>query len=564
MPAVKSLLSSSTSISVKSVLSVVVPRRWRSAPCLCLIASAAIVLLPVTARAENRLLAAALDSITVDELHEHVDLLAADSLEGRAAGSRGGQAAARYIESRLGVLGIAPAGENGRFTQPFYGSYKNVLARIDGEDAALRNEWIVVGAHYDHVGYGTPQNSNGPIGYIHNGADDNASGVAVLLETIEAFWQLPQRPRRSILFAFWDSEEQGLLGSRHWVNQPTIPLAGVRLSLNCDMVGRLRNGRLELGGTRSGFGLRRLMASSTLPKDMWIHYDWELKENSDHWPFFQRDIPVVLLHTGMHEDYHRPSDDVERVNEEGMRDVAAYLFDLVYRSANADELPRFRAAARSEAPFTQRERERPLAPLPPRLGIAFRDASEADLEGDRSRTDPVEDGAPPSPDAAGPIMAKGVVVTKVEPRSPAATAGLVVGDRVIAIGELEVSDERQFSRLVQSSPASTEITVLRQAGEEPVTLPLRLQGRPVKLGIAWRTDDAEPGAVYLSRVIPGSLAAQSGLRVHDRVYEIDGAAWSGTDAFSKLLNDRLEMGGPFTLGVERFGRLLDLEIAAGG
>jgi hypothetical protein len=514
---------------------------------------------PAPARAENNLLTAALDSITADELHEHVDLLAADALEGRAAGSRGGQAAARYIETQLATFGLTPAGEDGRYTQPFYGSYRNVLARLDGHDAALKDQWIVVCAHYDHVGYGTPQTSNGPIGYIHNGADDNASGVAVLLETIEAFWLLGRPPRRSILFAFWDGEEQGLLGSNHWVNHPTVPLSNVRLALNSDMVGRLRNGRLELGGSRSGFGLRRLLASRTLPKDLWIHYDWELKENSDHWPFFQWNVPVVLLHTGMHEDYHRPSDDVERVNRDGMKDVAAYLFDLVYRAADADDLPRFRSAARSETPFTQRRRERPLAPLPRRLGISFENADPlvAPGQGDQGVSDG-RLGLPPSPDDA---RAVGVVVTKVAPRSPAGDAGIVVGDRIVDFGGQAVTGESQFLRLVQSSPSQTRLRLLRGANPEPMDIDVDLDGEPVHMGISWRDDAAEPGAVYLTRVVPGSLAADAGLRVHDRIYTLDGTAIGGTDSFAQLLEQRLESGEPFMLEVERFGRLLDVEVA---
>lgn len=294
---------------------------------------ALVAVFPGGASAENTAVTAALDSITTSELFEHVDVLADDTLEGRAAGTRGGQAAARYIETRLREIGVAPAGEHGRFAQSFYGSYRNLLTRIDGSDAELAHEFVVVGAHYDHVGYGTPQTSYGPLGYIHNGADDNASGVAILLETIEAIKSLPRSPRRSILFAFWDGEEQGLLGSKHWVSQPTVSLSAIRLAVNVDMVGRMREGRLEVGGSRTGFGLRQLLASRSLPRGLWLYYDWELKENSDHWPFFERGVPVVLLHTGLHDDYHRPSDDVERINQQGMRDAAAYLFDLVYRAA---------------------------------------------------------------------------------------------------------------------------------------------------------------------------------------------------------------------------------------
>ena len=198
---------------------------------------------------ENSALNFARASITTGELKHHAEVLADDTFEGREAGSRGGRAAAKYIIGSLKDAGIDPAGLNDRYTQPFLGNFQNLLAEIPGTDAALSHQYIVVGAHYDHVGYGTRRNSYGPWGLIHNGADDNASGVAALLEVIDGLSRSTWRPRRSILFAFWDAEEKGLLGSKHWVNQPTVPLRDVQLALNIDMVGRLSDGRIEVGGS---------------------------------------------------------------------------------------------------------------------------------------------------------------------------------------------------------------------------------------------------------------------------------------------------------------------------
>src|SRR5690606_3687721 len=118
-----------------------------------------------------------------------------DTFEGREAGSRGGHAAAGYIVRQLQRYGVQGGGEDGGYFQNFGAGYRNILAVIPGSDPQLRRQAVVVGAHYDHVGYGTPQNSYGPTGYIHNGADDNASGVAGLLEVIEAFTLLPSAPR---------------------------------------------------------------------------------------------------------------------------------------------------------------------------------------------------------------------------------------------------------------------------------------------------------------------------------------------------------------------------------
>jgi Zn-dependent M28 family amino/carboxypeptidase len=112
----------------------------------------------------------------------------------------------------------------------------------------LKREVIVVGAHYDHVGYGSQSNSFGPWGYVHNGADDNASGISGLLEVIDAMLAAKPAPRRSVLFAFFDGEEKGLLGSKHWVAQPTVPRTHIACMINVDMIGRMQHDRVEIYG----------------------------------------------------------------------------------------------------------------------------------------------------------------------------------------------------------------------------------------------------------------------------------------------------------------------------
>ena len=168
-----------------------------------------------------------------------------------------------------------------------------------GSDPALKDQVIVVSAHYDHVGYGTRRNSFGPIGLIHNGADDNASGVSLLMEVIDAFSRLGQAPKRSMLFAFWDGEEKGLLGSIHWVGQPTVPLDHVVLNINADMVGRSRGGKLEVSGSRTMPGLRRLFSTQNETTGLAIDFPWDIKTNSDHYTFYKKQIPALLIHTGL-------------------------------------------------------------------------------------------------------------------------------------------------------------------------------------------------------------------------------------------------------------------------
>jgi hypothetical protein len=392
------------------------------------------------------MLAAARDSITADECYEHVEVLADDVYEGREAGSRGGHAAAKYIERQLAPYGMMPAGENGNYIQSFEHDSRNILAIKPGDDPQLRNEFIVVGAHYDHVGYGSRRNSYGPIGRIHNGADDNASGIAVLLETIEAFAKSGLTTRRSVLFAFWDSEEKGLVGSRYWMKHPTVPAEQVKLAFTIDMVGRLRKDQLYLLGSRSGYGLRRLL-SGVATEPLWLDFSWELHENSDHWSFLEKRVPIVLVHTGLHSDYHRPSDDAEKVNRAGMQEVSRYLLAAIIKSANEDKLPRFRSRVMRDTLDAQRSFERPLAKAslatwprntpPPRLGVSWR-----------------EDGAEPG----------SVLVTRIVDGTPAADADLAVRDRIYELNGQAFKDAGEFQSalfaLLDTNP--TDITFLTE------------------------------------------------------------------------------------------------------
>ncbi len=196
------------------------------------------------------------NSITEDELKTHIEFLASDSLEGREAGAQGGQAAGTYIRGLLQKYGVKPGLKEDGYFQEFDGGFRNIIGILPGNDPELKNEYIVIGAHYDHVGYGKPSNSRGGVGQIHNGADDNASGTAALLEIIQAISQHKEVPRRSLMFVFWDAEEMGLLGSKYWVNHPNIPLDQIVIYLNMDMVGRLKEKPLNLFGSRSSLGLR--------------------------------------------------------------------------------------------------------------------------------------------------------------------------------------------------------------------------------------------------------------------------------------------------------------------
>jgi hypothetical protein len=465
-------------------------------------------------------------SVTIEDLRRHVQVLADDTFEGREAGSRGGRAAAGYLGREFQKCKLAGGAGPGGYYQSFGGQYRNILGLLEGSDPRLKQEVIVIGAHYDHVGYGSAQNSYGPTGYIHNGADDNASGAAGLTEIVEAFSRLEARPKRSILFAFWDGEEKGLLGSKHWVSQPTLPLARVRLMINLDMIGRLRNDYVEIYGSRTGRDLRRLVSLQNRDSNLRLDFSWKMRDDSDHYSFYEKGIPVLFVHTGLHDDYHRPSDDAEKVNLAGMRRVVQLLCGVLYELADEAQLPGFRQAGRTDSPHTQQELERPLPPLPGRLGLSW------DLGAERA--------------------GQGLRVSRIARGSAAARAGIQPGDHIVQFDGEAVQAGEKLQARVLAAANSASIVLRRPGAVEPVKLGVQLAGQPVRLGISWRVDPAEPQAVALSRIVAGSPAARAGLRLNDRIYEVSGKSFASSDEFRGLVS---ETSRPLELLVEREGRL---------
>ncbi|MHB8865356.1 MAG: M20/M25/M40 family metallo-hydrolase [Pirellulaceae bacterium] len=395
-------------------------------------------------------------SITAQALGRHVQYLASDALEGREAGTRGGQAAGQYVRQQLAAIPIRAGGPGGGYDQPFGSRYRNILGLLEGMDPQLKHQVVLVCAHYDHVGRGTEENSQGPVGEIHNGADDNASGVAMLLELAQALANLPQRPARSILLAFWDAEEKEMLGSRHWIAQPTLPLGTVTAAINLDMVGRLHRNRLTLYGSRTGYGLRRLVSEQNRYTGLEFDFSRELEDDGDHHPFFSSGIPVLFLHTGIHDDFHSPRDDAEFIDTEGMARIAELSLHLVRDLAQRPHVPAFRQAANAEAEIFRRQGQR------------------------EARA------------ASSPMLQKPVI--------PAAHS----------------------------------------------------EGKPPRLGISFREDEAEAGSVVLTGVVPGSPAEEAGLRPGDRIYQVDGSDFNGTHSFLRSVK---WSGSPLTLLIERDGRL---------
>jgi membrane-associated protease RseP (regulator of RpoE activity) len=309
-----------------------------------------------------------------------------------------------------------------------------------------------------------------------------------------------------------------------------VPLKQVCALLNMDMVGRLRDNRVFVYGARTGAGFHRLAALQNRDNTLFLDFNWEIKADSDHHPFFSQGIPFLMLHTGLHPDYHRPSDDAEKVNSEGIRLVSRLAFDIVLEWADGPQPARFRTASRSEGPDTQRRLEQPLPALPARFGVSWDDK-------DRS--------------------APGLRVTQVTPGLPAAKAGLRAGDRILKFADQDVADGEEFRALVVAAKNPVAMTIQRPGEAAPQDLPVTLAGEPLRIGITWRTDDAEPGSVFLNRVAPGSAADRAGLKTGDRVYSIHGHEFATSDEFFSLLTT---LPSPLELQVERRGQMRTVEL----
>ncbi len=375
-----------------------------------------------------------------------VAYLAADRLEGRRIGSPGADSAALYIARRFAALGLS-APEGGWFQTftvspsapaahgtPFGGVQgRNVIGILPGSNPALRDEYVIIGAHYDHLGLGGPGSLDSESNAIHNGADDNASGTAALFEIARRLREHP--PARSVLFLAFSGEELGLLGSAEYVKAPVVPIAQSVAMINLDMVGRLRNDRLIVYGVETAREFRPLLDSLNVQAKFDMHAQGDGYGPSDHSSFYAARIPVLHLFTDLHEDYHRPSDDAERIDAEGIVRVAAFAGQIATAVGNRPqrlavvELPR---------------------PAPPA-------GSESATSGYGAYLGSIPD----MTDNPG-----GVRLSGVRSGSPADQAGLVQGDILIRIGEHDVADLMAMTTALRAHrPGDTVEVVYLRNGE---------------------------------------------------------------------------------------------------
>ncbi|HEY9014765.1 MAG TPA: M20/M25/M40 family metallo-hydrolase, partial [Gemmatimonadales bacterium] len=250
-------------------------------------------------------------------LLDDIKFLTDDRFQGRATGSPGADSVASYLAARFSEVGLQPAA--GGWFQAFTLSRdvpasrppggnpvvgKNVIGILPGRDPNLRNQTVILGAHYDHLGLGgfgsLDPDSNG---IVHNGADDNASGIAGLIQVAARLAASP--PARTVVFIAFSGEEQGLLGSSHYVKEPIYPLSRTLAMVNLDMVGRLRNGRLIVYGVRSAKEFPALLDSLNWYAGFDLKPQGDGYGPSDHSSFYAAKRPVLHLFTDLHEDYHR-------------------------------------------------------------------------------------------------------------------------------------------------------------------------------------------------------------------------------------------------------------------
>jgi hypothetical protein len=284
-------------------------------------------------------------TITAGGMLDRIAFLASDELGGRATPSPGLERTAEYLAGEFGRLGLEPGGDGGTFVQRYplaAGAGEmdpdslapNVVAILRGDDPALRDTYVVFSAHMDHLGVG-PADAAGDS--IYNGADDDASGTAALVEVAEAFAALPDRPGRSLIFLAVSGEERGLLGSRWFVEHPPVPPDRLVADLNVEMISRNASDSVVLIGQEySSLGPLVRSLSGDRPElglvvldDPWPEEGFFFR--SDHFSFARRGIPAIFFFAGTHADYHRPSDEVERIDP----DKAARVARLVFYTAAA-------------------------------------------------------------------------------------------------------------------------------------------------------------------------------------------------------------------------------------
>ncbi len=317
----------------------------------------------------------------------------------------------------------------------------NVLAYLPGKT----DEYIVIGAHYDHLGRGNVDSlAPSQIGQIHPGADDNASGTAGVLELARLLAPMRGQLQRGILFASFAGEELGLLGSSEWVKEPTLPLDKAVAMLNMDMIGRIKDDKIYIGGVGTGSTFKTLLEQAQSKSGFKIEYSAGGYAASDHTSFVTKRIPVLFFFSGLHSDYHKPSDTWDKINSIDAARLLNLVSDIGVEIADAPERPAFQVVAEERAPSGGGGRG---------YGPYFGSIP------DFGQTE------------------NGVKFSDVRPGSPAAKAGLKAGDVLVQFGDKPINNLYDFTDALRRSKVGdvVEVKVLRDG--KPVTASVKLEQR---------------------------------------------------------------------------------------
>jgi hypothetical protein len=299
----------------------------------------------------------------------------------------------------------------------------NVVGFLEGRDPTLKNELVVIGAHFDHLGLGG-DNSLAPkkVGEIHNGADDNASGTAGVLELAQAFAANRAELKRGLLFMAFSGEEEGLLGSNYYTKNPLLPLDRTVAMINMDMIGRMRDNKLMVQGLGTSPQWKPLVERLNQEAKFEIKPGEDGTGPSDHSSFYLKNLPVLFFFTGVHEDYHKPSDDVDKINTTDEARVVQFVYNIAKEITALPARPTFTKTA-----GTQRE-----------------------TRGFRVSLGTI-------PDYAEQV--EGLKLSGVREGSPAEKAGLKAGDVIVRLGKIEVKNIYDYTFALGELKGGEEVEV---------------------------------------------------------------------------------------------------------
>ena len=381
---------------------------------------------------------------TVEDFKSRVGYLASDKLGGRSAGSKGDILARDYMvdlfeKSSSSVTIQEFEVITNRRTQETAITY-NVIGVLPGNDPVLKDEFVIVGGHYDTTP-NPPKARRLFFDNINNGADDNASGTAMVLELFEKYASTNSH-KRTLVFILFGGEELGLLGSKHYAENPTINLDKVQLMVNLDMIGRLDEDKnVYLGGVPTAYGLDKaikpFIESSKLNVTSYQHTASGVRSlfsRSDHYNFYKKDVPSLFFFTGIHKDYHTPRDEANLVNYEGLKLISDLAEKVIDNAANRNDRFEFR-----ELPKLEEESERTPARMKVSLGIM--------------------------PDYAH--QGSGLKIDSVIDKRPAKNSGMKDGDVVIKIQDTMIDDIYKYMEILSKIEPGTKVqaTILRNNEE---------------------------------------------------------------------------------------------------